>query len=331
MDNSNEQIGLFSSLYFNCEQYKLFDKLNDFDLMDKYLQNAIDMDNKESLFYYGNYCEEKQDFNNMILYYEKAVEKFDLNAIYNLGNYYKNQKNFVEMIKLFKKGCILKDPDCMCELAIYYESSYNEQISLSNENKCYYYKFNVKKYYLQGIKLKYLKAYYLYGLWLKKIGKSKDMIEIFIKAIEIYKLNIFYKSELFLNCKNERNKINKIMLIISEKTADYFDSNTSDIENSIKYYEIAVELDSVPAMYNLGRIYYEINSFEKMKTNLLMAIEKKDIDSMFELSIYYQDINDFENMKKYYLMGLNEIENSNISKNLLNDGEKDFNLFFALI
>jgi hypothetical protein len=64
-----------------------------------------------------------------------------------------------------------------------------------------------------------------------------------------------------------------------------------------------------------------------------MGIEKGDIDCMFELSIYYQDNRDKENMKKYYLMALEKIEKCeypNIKvKNLVNDGEKDFNLFMV--
>jgi len=321
-----EFIGLSSSLYFNTEQYKVLDELKEFDLMNEYLNNAIEMGSIDALFYKGNFYDENKDYTKMIEYYEKGAENGDINSVYNLGHYYKERKDYVNMKKWFLKGCELKDPDCMCDLGKYYELlEYNDkEYNEDYVNKDLY----IKRYYLMAIDLNYLRGYYLLGLWYSKIDELDDMAYYYIKAIDDYKNDRYLKNQTHKNiiiCE----KLNEDLVVkMMEKTAIYFDDEMHDYNNSIKYYEMAVEKNSINAMYNIGRIYYEQGIYNKMLKYLLMGINHQDIDCMYELAIYYQDINDFENMKKYYLMALEVKNDTNSSKTIkVNDGEKDFNLF----
>lgn len=321
----DEYIGLTSSLLFITEQYKKLDKLNDFELMNEYLNDAIMMGSAEALFYKGNIYDEKQDYSKMIEYYEKGAEKEDINSVFNLGYYYKEIKDDENMKKWFLKGSELNDPDCMCEMGKYYEllekddEKYNEEY----DNKDLY----IKKYYLMAIELHYLRGYYLLGQWYSKIDEPDDMAYYFIKGIEDYKNNIYLKNIQHKNIDLSENYNESLVIKMMEKTAIYFDDEMNDYKNSIKYYEMAVEKNSLNAMYNLGRIYYEQGIYDKMMRYLLLGVNQNDIDCIYELSIYYQDINDFENMKKYYLMAL-DVKNPPSTKNIIiNDGEKDFNLF----
>ena len=323
-----EYIGLTSSLFFITEQYKKLDELNDFELMNEYLNDAIQMGSVEAIFYKGNIYDEKQDYSKMIEYYEKGAEKEDINCVFNLGYYYKERKDYENMKKWFLKGSELKDPDCMCEMGKYYEllekddEKYNEEY----DNKDLY----IKKYYLMAVELHYLRAYYLLGQWYSKIDEPDDMAYFFIKGIDDYNYNRHLKHIQNKNIDLGENYNENLVVKMMEKTAIYFDDEMHDYNNSIKYYLMAVEKNSVNAMYNLGRIYYEQGIYDKMMSYLLMGVNCEDIDCMYELSIYYQDKNDFENMKKYYLMAL-EVKcpiPSKSSKTInINDGEKDFNLF----
>lgn len=306
-------IGLSSYVYFNEQQYKLFDKINDYETMKEYLQNAIDMESVDALFYMGHFCEEKDDYENMLSYYKKAAESNHLDAIYNLAYYYKEKKDHGEQIKWLMKGIELKDPDCMCDLARCYE-----KIGIDD---------NVKKYYTMAIDLHYLKAYYDLGLWYSKNESRYEMARHFIFAINAYTMNKHLKNKEHKNIPIDENNNIDLVKKMMVQVGNYYDDDLSDTKNAIKYYKMAAEKNSIESLYNLGRIYYEKMEYEKMEKYLLIGIDLKDIDCMYELAIYYQNINDFDNMKKYYLMALSEKTNTPHQKKSVNDGEIDFNLF----
>jgi TPR repeat protein len=315
-----ESIGLNSSLFYNTENYIASEKINDYENMNFYLEKSIKIGSVDALFYIGNYYDEMKDHPKMVHFYEKAAEKNDLDSIYNLAIYYKEKKNRVKRKVWLLKGVELGDPDCMCEMAKFYEESKEED----KEEK-------IIKYYRLAIKLKYLKAYYLLGMWYSKNHEPDEMAFYFMKAIDDFRDNSYLKNKQHNNVYIDENYNIDLVVKMMLKTACYYDDEMRDNTNAIKYYELATKQNSVQAMYNLGRIYYELDIPEKMKKYFLMAIEfDDDIDSMFDLSIYFQDIRDMENMKKYYLMALSFIDSlKNTIGSLINDGIKDFNVFMV--
>lgn len=312
--NSEEFIGLMASNYFVMEQSRLFDRYHDYENMKDYLHICIKDGSSEAMFHLGNYYDEIEDYDNMIYYYEKAADLNDVESIYNLGYYYYIQKDITNMLKWFLRGEELNDVDCICELAKYYEKLDYDEI--------------VHEYYLKAIHLKYLKAYHLYGVWLNKNKKSLQMSKIYTSAIELYLTGNYNKNIRNKIANNDNNEI--IINKIAERLGVYFDDLSYYHENAVKYYLFAVERGSTAAMFNLALHYSDRNDTVNMLKYYHMGIELNDTDCMFELSIYYQNANDKENMKKYYLMALDIFEENNkTEKSLVNNGEKDFNLFMV--
>ena len=204
-----------------------------------------------------------------------------------------------------------------CQLAEYYD--------LLNERE---YESKIIHFYSIAMDLKCLPAYFLYSEWLCKRNHKRKMMEILEEAMVLYYANDYYKiDDTIENTQYFEKKITKVLDVLGS----YYDSLLYPTEetshNIIKYYTLAVDRGSVNSMFNLGHYYSECNEYEKMFKYYLMAIELGDIDTMYDLSIYYQNIKDFDNMRKYYLMALEETEKPDHAVILVNDGEKDFDLF----
>lgn len=210
-----------------------------------------------------------------------------------------------------------------CQLAEYYNSFENEHENKNrNESKIY-------TFYLIAMSLKYLPAYFQYSEWLCRRNNKKRMVEYLTKAIDLYYANDYYKIEDDIpeNIDYLESKVTKTLDVLGNYY-DLIQYPTEETNNKIiKYYTLAIERGSVNAMFNLGHYYYECNDYIGMLKYYLMAIDTGDIDTMYDLAIYYQNIKDFDNMRKYYVMALEEIEKPNHAVIMINDGEKDFNLF----
>lgn len=311
-----DSIGLNSSLFFNTENYIFSEKMCDFENMNYYLDKAIKMGSVDALFYLGNYYDEIKDYHKMIYFYEKAAEKNDLDSIYNLSLHYKEQNNKEKRKFWLEKGVELEDPDCMCSLAEFYD----ESDEVDKEEK-------IKKYCDLAIKLKYLKAYYLLGMWYFRNDDPDERIYYFQKAVDDFRYDRYLKNKVHKNVFIDEDYNVNLVIKMMLKIADYYETEMYDHNNAVRYYMYAISHNSIQAMYNLGSIYMELGDTLKMKKYFLMAIELNDIDSIFELAIYYQNVNDIDNFKKYYLMALNSIDNAKNIGSLLNDGIKDFNIF----
>lgn len=212
----------------------------------------------------------------------------------------------------------------LCQLAEYYDALENENTNENTNN----YTYKIRHFYSIAMNLKFLPAYFLYSEWLSKRNHKKKMMECLTNAIELYYTNDYYKIEYTVeNTHYFESKVTQSLDVLGS----YYDSllyPTEETKNNIiKYYTLAVERGSVNSMFNLGHYYYECNEYEKMLKYYLMAIELGDIDTMYDLSIYYQNIKDYDNMRKYYLMALEETEKPNHAVILVNDGERDFDLF----
>ena len=62
------------------------------------------------------------------------------------------------------------------------------------------------------------------------------------------------------------------------------------------------------AMNNLGLYYDDIMDIENMLKYYNMAVDKNNINAMHNLYVYYSSIKDYDNMNKYKNM-VEEIEN----------------------
>jgi hypothetical protein len=212
-----------------------------------------------------------------------------------------------------------------CQLAEYYDLLLRDRL-LENIND---YKTKIRYFYEIGMNFKYLPAYIKYSEWLCKRNNKTKMMECLTKAIDLYYANDYYKIENDTpeNIYYFESKITKSLDVLG----NYYDSLQYPTEetnnNIIRYYTLAIERGSVNAMFNLGHYYYECNNYKEMLKFYLMAIETGDIDTMYDLAIYYQNIKDFDNMRKYYLMALEESEKSDHAVIMVNDGERDFDLF----
>jgi len=262
------------------------------------------------------HCDELYDFQNTIYYYEKVLKNYkDPFICFHLGKLYQDKRDPIQMLKYYNMGIELNNVECMFALGKYYEINYHTD--------------KMEKYYSLAMKSKYLNAYYAYGQWLKKNRKMETMIEIYSKAIDLFLKKDYVKEDIHLQDVKEEDEETShnesIVLKMLEAVSIYYDDK-HNAELSSYYYNIAITMGSIMAMFNLGHQLYEQKDFENMKKYYLMAIELNDIDSMFEMAIYSQEIKDGENFTKYYLMAI-EHKSSYTGNKLMNDGIKDFDLF----
>lgn len=213
--------------------------------------------------------------------------------------------------------------DLACKLAEYYDS-------LEKYDYISMYESKIHHFYSIAMNLKYLPAHFKYSEWLSRQNLKRKMAEYLTIAIDLYYANDYYKIEndTVENVYYIETKVTKALDVLGNYYDDSIQYPTEETNNKIiKYYRLAIERGSVNAMFNLGHYYYECNDYIEMLKYYLMAIEIGDIDTMYDLAIYYQSIKDFDNMRKYYLMALEETEKPNHAVIMVNDGEKDFNLF----
>jgi TPR repeat protein len=261
------------------------------------------------------HCEELYDFINTIYYYKKVLNNYkDPFICYHLGKLYQDKRDKINMLKYYLKGIEVDNVECMYALAKYYEINHHTD--------------KMEKYYSLAIKHKYLNAFHAYGTWLKKNRRMETTIQIFSKAIDLFIAKDYVKDDIHLQDEiEEKGKSHNEIIVLNmlESVSVYYDDK-NDYDLSSYYYNIAINMGSILAMFNLGHQLYEQKDFENMKKYYLMAIELGDIDSMFEMAIYHQDIDDIENFKKYYIMAI-EHKSSYTGNKLINDGIKDFNAF----
>ena len=261
------------------------------------------------------HCDELYDFQNTIYYYKKVLKNYkDPFICYHLGKLYQEKRDKINMLKYYLKGIEVDNVECMYDLAKYYEINHHTD--------------KMEKYYSLAIKHKYLNAFHAYGTWLKKNRRMETMIHIFTEGIDLFIKKDYVKEDIHLQDEIEekgKSHNERIVLNMLESVSVYYDDK-NDYDLSSYYYNIAINMGSILAMFNLGHQLYEQKDFENMKKYYMMAIELGDIDSMFEMAIYHQDIDDIENFKKYYIMAI-EHKSSYTGNKLINDGIKDFNAF----
>lgn len=262
------------------------------------------------------HCDELYDFTNTIYYYKKILKNYkDPFICYHIGKLYQEKRDRTNMLKYYLKGIEANNVECMFALAKYYEINHHTD--------------KMEKYYSLAMEYKYLNAFHDYGTWLKKNRRMESMIEVFSKGIDLFIAKDYVKEDIHLQDEKEEDEETshneRIVLKMLESVAIYYDDE-HNFELSSYYYNIAINMGSIMAMFNLGHHLYEQKDFENMQKYYLMAIEFDDIDSMFEMAIYSQEIEDRENFTKYYLMAI-EHKYSYTGNKLMNDGIKDFDLF----
>ena len=72
-----------------------------------------------------------------------------------------------------------------------------------------------------------------------------------------------------------------------------------NIDDMLKYYQMAIGKGSTLAMNNLGYFYQQRKDYVNMEKYYLMAIKKKDFTALVNLRDHYESQGDYKNMFKY--------------------------------
>jgi len=80
--------------------------------------------------------------------------------------------------------------------------------------------------------------------------------------------------------------------------------NLKDYNQAEKYYLMAVELNNVSAMFNLGLLYNDVlKNYTRAEKYYLMAVKSDNVSAMFNLGVLYHiKLKDYSKAEKYYLM-----------------------------
>ena len=206
-------------------------------------------------------------------------------------------------------------------------------------------KFNAKKYtdIIKKISILIKKhdnnnfLWNLSGLCFQKIGKNKEAIYSFERAIKINPKNIAAKNNLALSYKNIKNfkKAESLMREILKENPNYLNTivNLANLKNetyffeeALNYYKKALEINkNIPEIHlNISNILQANNQIDQAKKHLLKSLEiNKNFTIADQNLSMLQDYKDnknathIENIKK-------KLENEN-----LNDDNKIY-LHFAL-
>lgn len=88
----------------------------------------------------------------------------------------------------------------------------------------------------------------------------------------------------------------------------YF-KHVQELENAIKYYQMAINKGNIYAMGNIGRIYEKQEDYDNMFKFYQMAIDGGNIYAMSYLAEHYCNQRDHENAMKYYQMAIDNGNN----------------------
>lgn len=84
-----------------------------------------------------------------------------------------------------------------------------------------------------------------------------------------------------------------------------------DYDKMEKYWLMAIEGGNNRTLYDLGRYHhYTTKDYDKMLTYYFMAIENKNTMAMIDLGTYYKEQEDYNNMEKYYIMSIEAGDNN---------------------
>jgi tetratricopeptide (TPR) repeat protein len=280
---------------------------------EKYLKFAIEYGSVEAMYFLGEMYTQKGVYNNVDEY-----------LIYLSEN---NNNATIELIKKYKNSDVNKwiyyclrakeqnNYTFIFDLAMYYKSSQQfdkmEEILLfliyKEKNKESF--EEVKKYYFDT--KQYEKLMKIYESQLKIEPNNQNII---INIAKLYEILEKYES-----CESYYISliiVNNIDAMI--EFALYY-KNRNNIEEMIRYLNMAARRDCSRAYLLLGHYYKNNNNIDKMEENYTWAAILHSIDAMIELIKFYSNNNDKMMINRWYnsLLKETQIENMNIETNLM--------------
>lgn len=85
----------------------------------------------------------------------------------------------------------------------------------------------------------------------------------------------------------------------------YIEGFYSNIENMLKYYNMAVDKGNSYAMLHMYYYYESIDNIDEMLKYYNIAVSNNNYIATTKLGDYYYRIQDYDNIKKYYSMVVN--------------------------
>lgn len=234
--------------------------------------------------YYNGYGVEK-NLDLALEWYTKGAENGNANAQYMLGLAYINSSKYNEAYHWFKKSAEQGNAYAQKELGMLYY--WGRGVVEDNDLAFEWFSKSAKNGYSWG-------QYWLGSMYQSGYGTSKNRNT----ALE------WYQVSLSSNPNNELKSTvyNAMGNIFYEK--EYAGGNSYDINQAIKYYNMAAELNNTHAIYTLGLMHKTgdgvLKNPAKAKEYLTKSAEGGLNTAQYELALLYKDANDLQTAFRWF-------------------------------
>ena len=298
----------------NFVAYKVSIALDDSDLAKKYIESAININDK------AEYRDSASKLTNTIREYKSAKYTLDNNSVDDAISEFKQKINSSNLLKiaLFHKG--LGTAYKKKHLQLNADLLVNDEAYFDNLNESV-------KYFNEAIKINSFKDYddeiLNISKYLTKIGKEKvkeedyqTALNLFNKAIEYspkYLVVYFYKGDLYLKLQDYELALESFKAGLGEniKEGNYKIlymagcalERLGDFDKALQFYEFS--LNNKPtytkAHFSKANILYKQQNFNDAKENLIDIISRDpNYIKAYELLVnIFLDLNELQNAKQY--------------------------------
>lgn len=226
-----------------------------------------------------------QDLNLALEWYTKGAENGNANAQYMVGLAYTNSSKYNEAYQWYKKSAEQGNAYAQKELGILYY--WGRGVVEDNDLAFEWFSKSAKNGYSWG-------QYWLGSMYQLGYGTSKNRDT----ALEWYRASLSSDSDDALKSA----VYNAMGNLFYEK--DYAGGNSYDINQAIKYYNMAAELNNLNATYSLGLMHKSgdgvLKNPTKAKEYLTKSAEGGLNTAQYELAMLYKDANDLQTAFKWF-------------------------------
>lgn len=234
--------------------------------------------------YYQGYGVD-QDLNLALEWYTKGAENGNANAQYMVGLAYTNSSKYNEAYQWFKKSAEQGNAYAQKELGVLYY--WGRGVVEDNDLAFEWFSKSAKNGYSWG-------KYWLGSMYQSGYGTSKNRET----ALEWYQASLGSGSDDGLKSA----VYNAMGNLFYEK--DYAGGNSYNINQAIKYYNMAAELNNLNAIYSLGLMHKNgdgvLKNPTKAKEYLAKSAEGGLNTAQYELAILCKDANDLQAAFKWF-------------------------------
>ncbi|MFV0538305.1 MAG: tetratricopeptide repeat protein [Dysgonomonas sp.] len=226
-----------------------------------------------------------QDLNLALEWYTKGAENGNANAQYMVGLAYTNSSKYNEAYQWYKKSAEQGNAYAQKELGVLYY--WGRGVVEDNDLAFEWFSKSAKNGYSWG-------QYWLGSMYQSGYGTSKNRDT----ALEWYRVSLSSDSDDALKSA----VYNAMGNLFYEK--DYAGGNSYDINQAIKYYNMAAELNNLNATYSLGLMHKSgdgvLKNPTKAKEYLTKSAEGGLNTAQYELAMLYKDANDLQTAFKWF-------------------------------